>query len=74
MSRENTPTDNAVGERFMRTFKEHVIDRLTIEEKIQKCLFKDSNFKSFRSIINQYIKNLNEKPNKKSNNKPSYKC
>lgn len=25
MSRENTPTDNAIAERFMRTFKEHEI-------------------------------------------------
>lgn len=25
MSRENTPTDNAVAERFMRTFKNHVL-------------------------------------------------
>lgn len=26
ISRENTPTDNAVGERFMRTFKQHKIN------------------------------------------------
>lgn len=67
MSRENTPTDNAVGERFMRTFKEHTIDGLSIEENIQNCLFKNPNFKSFRSIINQYVESLNQKPNKKSN-------
>ena len=73
MSRENTPTDNAVGERFMRTFKEHKIDGLTIEEKIQDCLFKDPNFKSFLLIINKYIKSLNEKPNKKSKNEPPYR-
>ena len=47
MSRENTLTDNAVGERFMRTFKEHRIDGITIEENIQSHLHTDPNFKSF---------------------------
>lgn len=34
MSRKNTPTDNSVAERFMRTFKEHRIHETTIEEKL----------------------------------------
>jgi len=67
MSRENTPTDNAVAERFMRTFKEHRIDRNTIEEELQAQLILDPKFKSFRSVINKYVNSLNQKPNKKSN-------
>lgn len=34
MSRENTPTDNAVAERFMKTFKNHRIYGATIEEEL----------------------------------------
>lgn len=67
MSRENTSTDNAVAEKFIRTFKEHTIDGFTIEERMQNYLFRNPNFKSFRAIINQYVKSLNENPNKKSN-------
>lgn len=73
MSRENTPTDNAVAERFMRTFKQHQINGLTIEEKIQTQLNIYPNFKSFRRVINQYVKSLNEKPNKKSNKTSPHK-
>ena len=72
-SKENTPTDNAVGERFIRTFKQHRIYGITIEEKIQGHLLNNLNFKSFRAITNQYIKSLNQKPNRKSNKKPSHK-
>ena len=56
MSRENTPTDNAVGEKFMRTFKEHKIHSITIEEKLQANSLNNSNFSSFRSVISQYRK------------------
>lgn len=42
MARLNTPTDNSadnsadnsVAERYMRTFKEHKVDGITIEEKL----------------------------------------
>ena len=37
MSSENTPTDNAVAERFMRTFKEHPISGKTFEQATQEC-------------------------------------
>jgi len=66
MSRENTPTDNAVAERFMRTFKEHKIDGITIEDLLTQCILENPNFRNSRSILNQYVKSLNEKPNKKS--------
>lgn len=72
-SRENTPTDNAVEKRFMRTFKQHKINEVTIEEKIQSHLHIDPNFKSFRSVINQYAKSLNKKPNRKSKKTSSQK-
>ena len=71
MSRPNTPTDNAVAERFMRTFKEHKIKDLTLEERIQNHLVLDSTFNSFRRVINQYVKSINETPNRKSSKKLS---
>ena len=70
MSRENTPTDNAVAERFMRTFKEHQIDGKIIELAIQEAYIpyqkNETKTKGFKSIINKYINSLNKKPNKKS--------
>ena len=51
IARENTPTDNSVAERFMRTFKEH-------------------NFRSYRSVLNEYTYSLKGKPNKKSRTSP----
>lgn len=39
MARENTPTDNYVAERFMRTFKEHKMHEITIEKKTIKQHF-----------------------------------
>jgi hypothetical protein len=66
MSRENTSTDNAVAERFMKTFKEHRIEDVTIEELLTRCAIENPNFRNSRSILNQYVKSLNEKPNKKS--------
>jgi transposase InsO family protein/integrase len=66
MSRENTPTDNAVAERFMKTFKEHKIDGITIEDLLTQCILENPNFRNSRSILNQYVRSLNEKPNRKS--------
>jgi hypothetical protein len=66
MSRENTPTDDAMAERFMKTFKEHKINGITIEDLLTRYTLKNPNFRNSRSILNQYVKSLNEKPNKKS--------
>jgi len=66
MSRENTPTDNAVAERFMKTFKEHKTDGIRIEDLLTRCILENPNFRNSRSILNQYVKSLNKKPNKKS--------
>lgn len=66
MSRENTPTDNAVAERFMKTFKEHKVQGLTIEQYLLHCLLDNPEFKHSRSVMNQYVKSFNNKPNRKS--------
>ena len=68
MSRENTPTDNSVAERFMRTFKEHKINGKIIEQAIQEVahLKLKATPASYRSIVNNYVKSLNQKPNRKS--------
>nr|YP_010472488.1 hypothetical protein N4L43_pgp021 [Pleurosigma intermedium]UVG42099.1 hypothetical protein [Pleurosigma intermedium] len=70
MARENTPTDNSVAERFMRTFKEHKIHETTIEEKLSNNILIEPNFRSYRSVLNEYIRSLNGKPNKKSKTSP----
>ena len=49
MSRENTPTDNSVAERFMRNFKEHKIDGRTLEQSSQEALL--SGLKSYGNIV-----------------------
>jgi len=49
MSRENTPTDNSVAERFMRTFKEHKIDGRALEQSSQEALL--SGLKSYGNIV-----------------------
>merc|ERR1711907_428990 len=66
MARENTPTDNSVAERFMRTFKQHKIYNTTIEEKLSNSIAIDPNFRSYRATLNRYVNSLNNKPNKKS--------
>lgn len=70
MSRENTPTDNPVAERMIRTFKGHCVNGLKIQEAIQNALILNFNNKRkgtiFRSIVNNYVKIINNKPNKKS--------
>ena len=69
MSRANTPKDNAVAERFIRTFKEHKIDDKTFQEEIFHQIESNSKFKGYRKIFSLYIRSLNLKPNKKSNKK-----
>ena len=54
MARENTPTDNSVAERFMRTFKQHKIYNTTIEEKLSNRIAIDPNFRSFRAVLKQH--------------------
>ena len=66
MARENTPTDNSVAERFIRTFKEHKIYNATIEEKLSNSIAIDPNFRSYRANLNKYVNSLNSKPNRKS--------
>lgn len=66
MGRENTPTDNPVAERFMRTFKEHKIHDMTIEESISNDIATIPGFSSYRAHFNKYIKSLNSTPNRKS--------
>jgi len=58
------PTDNAVAERFMRTFKEHEIEGKPFEDLVQEVSV--SRFKSYINIVKLFIKSLNGKPNKKS--------
>jgi transposase InsO family protein len=53
MARENTPTDNAVAERFMRTFKEHSINGKTLQEFIFDELKLYGEVKSYRKVINK---------------------
>jgi integrase/recombinase XerD len=76
MSRENTPTDNAVAERFMRTFKEHKVYTVTIEQEISRhlsssLLYPAYQFKSYRAILNKYVASLNSKPNRKAPKGPN---
>ena len=69
MSRPNTPKDNAVAERFMRTFKSHKINNKTFQEELFYQIEINSKFKGYRKTFNLYVKNLSLKPNKKSNSK-----
>ena len=66
MSRPNKPKDNAVVERFMRTFKEHKINNKTFQEELFNQVEINSKFKGYRKIFNLYVRSLNLKPNKKS--------
>ena len=69
MSRMNMPKDNAVSERFMRTFKEHKINNKTFQQELFYQIEINSKFKGYRKIFNLYIKSLNLKLNRKSKNK-----
>lgn len=64
MSRPDTPTDNAIAERFMKTFKEHQINGKVVEQTLQEAFL--SGLKSYRNIVNIFVKSVNNKPNKKS--------
>jgi len=70
MSRANSPKDNPVAERFMRTFKEHKIDGKTFQEELYFQTENNTNFRGFHKLFNTYVKSLNLKPNKKPYNKP----
>jgi integrase len=50
----------------MRTFKEHTIYNMTIEEEISGALAIESNFHSYRACLNKYVRSLNNKPNSKA--------
>ena len=69
MSRPNTPKDNAVAERFIRTFKEHKINDKTFQQELIHQKEINSKFQGYRKIFSLYIRSLNLKPNKKSNQK-----
>lgn len=69
MSRANTPKDNPVAERFMRTFKEHKNNGRTFQEELFYQIEINSKFKGYRKVFNLYVKNINIKPNTKSGNK-----
>jgi len=66
MSRDSSPKDNSVCERYMRTFKSFKINGRTLEQTLNEKLKKQPNFKSYRMIVSQYVKMLNEQPNKKT--------
>lgn len=66
MSRANTPKDNAVAERFMRTFKEHKINNKTFQQELFHQIEINSRFRGYRRIFNLYVKDLDLKPNTKS--------
>ncbi len=69
MSRPNTPKDNEVAERFMRTFKEHKINNKTFQQELFHQIEINSRFRGYRRIFNLYVKHLDLKPNLKSNRK-----
>lgn len=73
MSRERTPKDNAVAERFMRTFKEHKIDGIKLNRKLYLETHAFGQRRSYRSIVKRYIDSLNEAPNLKSGSKAPHK-
>ena len=66
MSKEVTPTDNAVAERLMRTFKSHKINGMSIQESLDFTLRNKPDFKHYRSLVKRYVDSLNQKPNKKT--------
>jgi hypothetical protein len=69
MSRASKPRDNSVAERFMRTFKEHVINKKTFQEELFYQIEINSKFKGYRKFFNLYVRDINRKPNKKSKSK-----
>jgi len=55
MAGKNTPADNSVTERFMRTFKNRKIYNTTIEEKLSNSIAIEPNFESYRATLNSYV-------------------
>lgn len=66
MSRQNTPTDNAVAERFMRTFKEHQINYRTMHTECQHMFRNKPSYKGYWAILRKYVNSLNNTPNLKT--------
>lgn len=73
MFRPNTPTDNALAERFLRSFKEHKINQNTILDTITNELITNSKIISYRAIVRKYVDSINKVSKKKSNKKASIK-
>lgn len=69
MSRAAMPKDNAVDERFMRTFKQHKINDKTFQEELIYQIENNPKFKAYRKLFFQYTRSLNLKPNRKSKDK-----
>ena len=66
MSRHRIPKDNSVMERFVRTFKNHKIHKLTLEQRLEQELIKNPNFANYRRIMTSYVTSLNNKVNRKT--------
>ena len=64
MSRTNSPKDNAVIERFIRTFKEHKIKGLTFQEQVSSQIEQNPKFRGYRNRFKLYLRSLDLKPNK----------
>lgn len=62
MSRVNTPKDNPVAERFMRTFKKHKINNKTFQQELFHQIEINFRFRGYRRIFNLYLKDLGIKP------------
>ena len=66
MSRDSSPKDNSVCERYIRTFKNFKLNGRNLERTLKEKLNEDSSFKSYRVIVSEYVKTLNDQPNKKT--------
>lgn len=69
MSRANTPKDNPVAERFIRTFKEHKINGRTFQQELFYQMEINPKFKGYRKVFNLFVKSIKLKPNSKSGKK-----
>lgn len=59
MSQPAHPKDNAVAERFMRTFQNHRINGKRFQEEIFEQLENNPKFQGYQKIFNLYLKSLN---------------